>query len=539
MSVAVDEIRNVVLLFSNPSWVGVGTVPSTIIRNITALSSQIAYSARISQNITVLASKGAGTSSGLLYVPDLPPDDPCVNQTASAVPESAVRRGDLPPTNYNLIALAPWISSTCSRKYLASARTDPLRGFIFYRPGNSSAEPPSANSPVWDLNGGSRWKTQSSYPVYAVSGLVGHEMMRQLSLYSGNLTEVPFGRNITDLYDPDPDDYVRVWTELTISGPSSAFGIWVYFLIIAAVLLAVVSATSLLMHFIQARRRAWLRHRVIAGEVNLEGMGIKRLTVPVDHIHTFPLYTYHLKPGATSPPASPRSPTSPRRSRANRRSHDLSGDSITPIPSEHAAMSSEKGHHGLLAISSIASDYQPLCAICLEPYKNRSTVIRELPCGHIFHPDCIDEFLGENSSLCPLCKVSMLPKGHCPKITNAMVRRERAIRRLRDQVVVEEDAPEESTPGERIHSFGSSIRRHVFNSVDATPVSPDLTGLQPPQPTPASQQPQQPSQRQAEKRPATVTRERMRELAGSELDDDAESQLTKWQKFKVKVFPGF
>ncbi|KAK0731344.1 hypothetical protein B0H67DRAFT_69592 [Lasiosphaeris hirsuta] len=515
MSVAVDEIRNVV----NPSWVGVGTVPSTIIRNITALSSQIAYSARISQNITVLASKGAGTSSGLLYVPDLPPDDPCVNQTASVVPESAVRRGDLPPTNYNLIALAPWISSTCSRKYLASARTDPLRGFIFYRPGNSSAEPPSVNSPVWDLNGGSRWKTQSSYPVYAVSGLVGHEMMRQLSLYSGNLTEVPFGRNITDIYDPDPDDYVRVWTELTISAPSSVFGIWVYFLIIAAVLLGVVSLTSLLMHFIQARRRAWLRRRVIAGEINLEGMGIKRLTVPIDHIHTFPLYTYHLKPGATSPPASPRSPP---RSRANRRSHDPSEDSITRIPSEQAATSSEKGHHGLLAISSIPSDYQPLCAICLEPYKNRSTVIRELPCGHIFHPDCIDEFLSENSSLCPL------------------LRRERAIRRLRDQVVVEEDGPEEIGPGEIIHSLGGNIRRHTPKCEDANTVSPDPAGLQIPQPTSArSQPPQQLSSRQNEKNPATDTRERMRELAGSGLDDDAESQLTKWQTIKVKVFPGF
>lgn len=78
---------------------------------------------------------------------------------------------------------------------------------------------------------------------------------------------------------------------------------------------------------------------------------------------------------------------------------------------------------------------QPTCPICLDDFEAGETLVRELPCHHIFHPDCVDTFLLNNSSLCPMCKVSTLPKGYCPaNITNAMVRRERNIRRLRDRV---------------------------------------------------------------------------------------------------------
>jgi hypothetical protein len=82
---------------------------------------------------------------------------------------------------------------------------------------------------------------------------------------------------------------------------------------------------------------------------------------------------------------------------------------------------------------------QPTCAICLDDYTSGETVVRELPCRHIFHPECIDSFLRENSSLCPLCKTTTLPKGYCPAlITNAMVRRERMVRRIRERLPAED-----------------------------------------------------------------------------------------------------
>ena len=49
--------------------------------------------------------------------------------------------------------------------------------------------------------------------------------------------------------------------------------LWVFLVIVMAILLVAVSVTSLAMHFIQRRRRNALRQRVINGEVDLEAFG--------------------------------------------------------------------------------------------------------------------------------------------------------------------------------------------------------------------------------------------------------------------------
>ncbi|KAJ3206206.1 hypothetical protein HDU67_008308, partial [Dinochytrium kinnereticum] len=42
------------------------------------------------------------------------------------------------------------------------------------------------------------------------------------------------------------------------------------------------------------------------------------------------------------------------------------------------------------------------CPVCLEDFVG-GEYIRELPCGHLFHPLCIDPWLW-NNSLCPTCR---------------------------------------------------------------------------------------------------------------------------------------
>lgn len=472
----------------------------------------MAYSARFTGNTTTLSSRYAGTSSGviqgLLYVPDLPFGDSCVYETSPHVPASAARQSNLPPTNYHLIALAPWVNEHCSSAYLAAARADPIRAFLFYMPGNATDPPPPADDPEWRIQDSTAWMDQTGHPVYAVSGIVGQLMMQHLSLYSGNMTEVPFGQNITERFLSDPEDYLRIWTELVINTPPSPFGTWVYLLIIIGVLLTVIFSTSILMHLVQAYRRAGLRRRVVAGEINLEAMGIKRLTVPTEHLQTFPLFTYHYEPQT---PATP--PLSPRSAKITR------SDSATVTRISQIATISEKG--------ALATDYQPTCEICLEPYENRVTIIRELPCGHIFHPECIDEFLHEISSLCPICKASMLPDGFCPKITNAMVRRERAIRRLRGRVnvIVVDD---ENSTGKGATSWWEGLTNWMPFGTKDNPLSSTSTELQETQP---ARKKSRPPQVQVQLRrtqdgldprppgsPTAAARERMRQLAGFEPD---------------------
>ncbi|KAL7943077.1 hypothetical protein V8C42DRAFT_329588 [Trichoderma barbatum] len=442
---SLSEIRNVVLLFSNPVWGGAKTVPTTIIRNITALSSQIAYEERIDSNITTLTTTNAdtlnGVIQGLLYVPNISRMPSCDSQQYDFIPRNVTRRANLPPTNYNLIAIAPWFSIDCTLAYLAAARADPIRAFIFYKPNNSSNKPQDVYSPVWDLDDDGAWRKQNQYPVFAVSGLEGQKMMTQLSLYSGTVNQIPHGEEISQLYGPNPKDYVRIWTELNMRNPTNIPALWIFFLIVIGALLFIIGGISLILHLIQRRRRISLRRRVASGEVDLEAMGIKRLTVPSTFVQGFPLYTYNQDPDSLTNPPTPSSPgmrpSRPGKSSRRNHRHERNAPSDIVSPSERSVRSTRSVRSKRSCITgsdTTATNFQPKCLICLDRFEHRVTIIKELPCGHIFHPDCIDEFLLENSSLCPMCKHCMLPPGYCPHITNGMVRRERALRKLRGRV---------------------------------------------------------------------------------------------------------
>ncbi len=162
--------------------------------------------------------------------------------------------------------------------------------------------------------------------------------MQQLSLYSGNLSDVPFGQNITNMYNPDPADYVRIWTELSVSTPSGLPNMWVFILAIVGVLLLVITSTCFFMHFTWRRRRISLRRRVRNGDVNLEAMGIKRLTVPLSHVEKFPLFTYHYEPAAaTSPPTSPTTSPRPRRRSGTREASQNPMDNTVPVVNQAAS----------------------------------------------------------------------------------------------------------------------------------------------------------------------------------------------------------
>ncbi|KAI5864888.1 hypothetical protein GGS23DRAFT_562260 [Durotheca rogersii] len=438
---SLQTIRNVVLLFSNPTWSDGRSIPGTILRNITALSSQIAYSENLLGNITTLSTTSVPTTNGviqgLLYVPALAKGDPCRELAANHIPQNVTRRANLPTTNYNLVALAPWIDVDCTKSFLASARVDPIRAMLVYLPDGDASQPPDPDADAWDLGDGGGWKTKNRYPVYAIPGASGAEMMRQLSLYSGDLSQVPFSNQIISAYSPDPSDFVRVWTELTVVTVTATLPLWAFVLIIIGVIVAVIGSTSLLMHFVQRRRRSALRRRVMRGEVNLEALGIKRLTVPAAHIQTFPLFTYFYDPPLPSSPTS-----------AN----------LPPKKGRDSTEASRKPRSGQTGKNVSAIDYQPSCHICLENFESRATIIRELPCGHIYHPDCIDEFLGRLSSLCPICRASMLPRGYCPRITNSMVRREFGTRRLRSRRGVAVDV---ERGRRRLSSWSSSVKKHI------------------------------------------------------------------------------
>ena len=64
----------------------------------------------------------------------------------------------------------------------------------------------------------------------------------------------------------------------------------------------------------------------------------------------------------------------------------------------------------------VGKDICDTCAICVEDL-TQGEMVRVLPCDHVFHPRCIDEWLINHSSLCPLCKME-LPRKQDQNIPN-------------------------------------------------------------------------------------------------------------------------
>ncbi|KAK3224304.1 hypothetical protein Dsin_011329 [Dipteronia sinensis] len=87
----------------------------------------------------------------------------------------------------------------------------------------------------------------------------------------------------------------------------------------------------------------------------------------------------------------------------------------------HATTSRQANHRELEAIavftygtvslpSSTLSSECEICAICLDEYVQEDTIRVLRRCKHMFHKDCIDEWMRKRSMnfICPICRGSMI-----------------------------------------------------------------------------------------------------------------------------------
>ena len=365
------------------------------------------------RNVTTLSTNEANNVDnieGFLYVPSLSSDDPCLNTSAQYIPQNVTRLPDVRGLMSDVIALVPWMSQECTLSYLTAAGKDGAIAFITYVPNNQTGKPPLVSDQQWSLNDGGRWKSASHYPVYAIPGAFGFAAMQQLAQYSGNMSALPNNAQILQS-GADPTDLIRMFCNLETNAKAGLPSLWAFLLIVLAIVLFLVACVSFAMHWYQRYARNQLRRRIVEGEVDLESLGVSRLTVPQEVVDGFPTYIYtnsdeeRTKSGTAAAVPSPR---------CNSPSAHLPGEATDQA---HNAPHRKQTFH------------QPTCTICLDDFEPQSTNVRELPCHHIFHPECIAQFLLEYSSLCPTCKTKVLPIGYCPQvITSLMVRRERQMR---------------------------------------------------------------------------------------------------------------
>jgi Ring finger domain len=363
--------------------------------------------------------------AGLLYFPDNPRNcsDPAFPN--NGMPLNGVTIDKL-PLGFNLIAMIP--ITACTSDYLMQAKRDQAEAALLYNYTSVSNMPsPSLTNTFSAFNN----------PLYGITSDDARPLLQNLVNYSGNMSSVPLGSNLSAIYDPT--DFVRLTLTLDTGQGSSLPGLWLFLLVILAALGLIIASTSVSMHLSQYRARRDLRRRIAAGEIDLESLGIKRLTVPKEMIDAMPIKIY----GASSlTPAADFAPTlaekkSPSPDPADNESTSASPDYESGQPTRREVDSSSE-QDTIQNPPTVGFEQSPCCAICLDDYIVNTTPVRHLPCNHIFHPHCIDPFLQTRSSLCPLCKRSVLPKGFIPptlQLTNATVARERRIRLLRERAV--------------------------------------------------------------------------------------------------------
>ncbi|KAL8757834.1 MAG: hypothetical protein Q9199_001905 [Rusavskia elegans] len=400
----------------------------------------LAYINDIQDGIRALSTNTNGSQDieGFLYVPEYPRGSSCIDQTSQYIPQNTTRVGDIPSVDGALIALAPWTNPECVLSLFDVVRG--INAFIFYLPNSQPGAPPAVNDPVWGLGDGGRWKARNKFPVYAIPGPTGTSIMTQLGLYSGSISDAPNGSQLIQKYPYGTG--ARLYAAVGLANVTSLPSLWAFLLIVLGIVLFMIGFTSGVMHLDQRRRRNTLRRRIVDGEVDLERLGIKRLTVPQEAINMLPTFVYHpseeelldISKGHIT--ALSDFPVEESDTTANASSPAEPAPDAESNPAKHPALSP-----AALPIRSSPepnqqpSYAQPTCPICLDDFTPQETTVRSLPCHHIYHPECIDPFLLRNSSLCPVCKSKVLPKGYCPElITNAMVRRERQQRRNRDRV---------------------------------------------------------------------------------------------------------
>ncbi|KAI4757346.1 hypothetical protein E4T52_10708 [Aureobasidium sp. EXF-3400] len=416
----------------------------------------VAFNFLLESNVRTLnAAYSAPSSRGLLYVPNVP------GACAQSLPQNVTRYDNLPVNTDPVVAIAPWISPSCTLSYLQAASNDVVAAFVFYIPDQTNPPLASAKSATWDLGDGGHWRSVTAYPVYAIASQVGAMAMAQVALYSGH---------------ESPDNHLRLLIDITTtSGGTNLPSIWIFLLIILAILIVLIGTLSLTMHIVQRKRRNNLRARIARGEVNLDALGLGKLTVPQEIIDQ--MYTY-----------------------------TPSANSVVPEKS--------------LSQASPPLE-QSTCAICLDDFTESECQVRELPCRHLFHNNCIDLFLLDTSSMCPLCKQSVLPKGYVPgKITNAHVRRERYLRR--------------NAARRARHAAASQTPADVSPATNAPPIEmtsiPERNDTHAPQSVPATTQ----GRREWARRRALA----MSGLHDSSVDEtESEPRTSKARKFLRRVFP--
>jgi hypothetical protein len=189
----------------------------------------------------------------------------------------------------------------------------------------------------------------------------------------------------------------------------------------------------LVLKLLQRLRRTWYQGES-SSISDLEALNPQSLVVPPQYLSKMPLYRYPGGPEAASDTIESECSTLEGKRGGKQCSSNIQPASNayyktpeTAVPDEMRPIYEElmpEIREGWAADGRDGPSFsQASCSICLEDFVPGSSLVRELPCTHIFHAECIDTFLSRESCLCPLCKMSVLPASFLPDQINNFIQR--------------------------------------------------------------------------------------------------------------------
>ena len=224
---------------------------------------------------------------------------------------------------------------------------------------------------------------------------------------SDDNNEIVF-HNLTDSKHPTPkedekvgllsDDSVpwedTMWLKATLIFDDEVdhLGVVEFSLIVVVVLLGTAFITSIGLHcyFYRFRRNPTAATSNTAASVAGQTVEDRTRTSPLlidqDKLLLFPIFSYSQFCQVHEQLVSPSKVIA------------IEVDSAEPKEQSLGVESFWRGHYGppLLNLNDT-------CPICLDDFEEKD-LLRELPCFHLYHPECIDEWLTRKAANCPQCK---------------------------------------------------------------------------------------------------------------------------------------
>ncbi|WBW71980.1 ubiquitin-protein ligase E3 Meu34 [Schizosaccharomyces osmophilus] len=322
------------------------------------------------------------------YFYRLAPADYCYdNASLQALPSRTIHRNDVSDLQpYGLIALAPF--DKCAPNYVQQALSDDASAILFYNASTHAESEHNFESFDHKVSG----SYLSKIPMLLISHPYGLRFEDALKFYSSPKIQSLNDNGMLAHKYGDIDAKARIGT-LVYKGQGTYKSLsWFYILIAIIASIFLIVSSYIILHFTGALAGLYRSLRRAGAPIPQRFTESRNKSKPSpvkkELLETFPVRLYTVS-GPTLPPVT----------------HQTTNSSALSLPGSEE-----------LKDDAVVNDVRPVnhynqseCSICLSNYSNDHKVYRELPCLHIYHPDCIDPYLLNISDKCPVCKQSVLP----------------------------------------------------------------------------------------------------------------------------------